>query len=69
MDIVAQVFDDYRIAHLMFTADEFRQRIKDALGEEILNTDFSTALLELFVMDVQNDPMGFYSWAAEKDEP
>ncbi len=49
----------------MFTADEFRQRIKDALGEEILNTDFSTALLELFVMDVQSDPMDFYSWAEE----
>ena len=56
MEAVAQVFDDYRKEHKMFTVDEFRQKVQAALGTEVMNADFAKALLELFVIEVRADP-------------
>lgn len=56
MEAIAQVFDGYRKEHKMFTVDEFRQKVQEALGSEVMNADFAKALLELFVVEVKADP-------------
>ena len=56
MEAVTKVFGNYHKEHKTFTADEFHQQIQEILGSKAMNTHFTQALLEQFVIEVKADP-------------